>query len=296
MRHLLITGINGFIARNLADALSSQVESIHGSIRKITLKPQDLKISLFETGDLSEPVDWGDALEGVDTVFHLAGTVHSVHEPKVYNRAIVHGTKNLVEQAIKKNVSHFVYVSSAAVYGKENCESVLTEKSIPTPNTPYGEAKLAAENELIRLAKESKMSYTIVRPPIVTGKNAPGNVAKLKKLIQKLPVLPFGSATEKRSLVNIDTLVNFLIECANNPNARSQIFNITDKEDMSTRELCLRFANELNKKIVLLPIPPTIMRTALSLIGQRSMYDKLFGQLRFSIEHAQACIRWNQEN
>lgn len=287
MKTVLITGINGYIAQHLAQALTNQVNVIHGSVRRLeTQQHNQSNHRLFATGDFSNHINWTDALHNVDTVYHLAGSVHTAYEPAMYNKTIVHATRNLVKQAIEQGVRHFVYVSSTAVYGKEHHPSRLSEMDTPQPNNPYGEAKLAAENEVISLCDQSSMTYTIVRPPIVYGPSAPGNVERLQKLIRKIPILPLASATEKRSMVSIDNLVNFLIMCGTKVNAQDEIFNITDDDDHSTSDLCRVFALEMNKRILLLPFPKSIIKLLLSMIGQRTMYDKLFGQLQFSMDHA----------
>lgn len=299
MKKALITGINGYIAQKLCHKLSEKNIDIVGSIRnKDRLK--SLNLPAFTPAivpELSSNSDWEKALSDCDTLFHLASTVHQpgINDFEIYKDTISDATKSLALQASRKGIRRFVYLSSMAVYGK-NCSTIpLSESSSTSPSSPYGQAKLDAEKHLLEIQKTTGLEIVIIRPPLVYGPNAPGNFSRLKKLIEKVPILPFGSATQKRSFISVENLCDFMVHCANHPDATGKIFNITDPIPLSTKELCFDIGSSLNKKIWQIPIPRTFMRYGLTLCKQRDTYEKLFEPMLLNTEKAESILGWTQD-
>lgn len=293
MNTYLVTGANGFIGYPLTVGLMEQGALVHGTVRnERSLTAAGVK--KFVTGDIDAQTDWRKALEGVDVVFHLAGTVHrpDIQTSVIYQTAIPQASLALARQAAEARVKRFIYISTSHVYGVENSEHLIAESHSKCPLTFYGRAKLNAENALQAFWAQSTMEWVIVRPPLVYGKNVKGNMLHLMRLIQKVPILPFGKATNKRSYVGIDNLLSFLYVCVSHPQAARNIFNISDDQDLSTQELCKIFADLLGKKRLLLPILPSIMRMGLTLIGKQTLYSKLFGSVRLDISSAKNNLGW----
>jgi nucleoside-diphosphate-sugar epimerase len=295
----LITGINGYIAQKLCQKLHERNTQIVGSVRSED-RLKSLTLPSFTPAIvpvLSHKSQWGNALDGCDTVFHLASTVHQagISDFKIYKDTISDATKTLALQASKKGIKRFIYLSSMAVYGKNCSELVLSEINASNPNTPYGQAKLKAEEELLKIQKNTDLEIVIIRPPLVYGPNAPGNYDRLKKLIKKVPILPFGRATKKRSFISVDYLCDFMIHCAKHPNAAGKVFNVTDPTPLSTRDLCSNIGDALNKKTWQIPIPRTLMRYGLTLCKQRDTYEKLFEPMLLNTEKATSILGWGAE-
>ena len=64
------------------------------------------------------------------------------------------------------------------------------------------------------------MAITIVRPALICGENAPGNIQRLLKLVSKKLPLPFKNVKNKRALVSLDNVVSFICECVINKNQK----------------------------------------------------------------------------
>jgi len=286
-----ITGINGFIGHALSSYLQKQGISVHGSVRKqATISP-----SIYVTGDIDGNTDWTIPLHQVDNIVHLAGTVHrpDVQDPAVYQRAIVDATINLTQQAAKVGVKRLVYVSSAHVYGVETNSELITENHPCHPRTVYAKAKWQAEQWLQQFMSKTSLEIVIVRLPLVYGSGVRGNFAQLIKLVKTFPCLPFGCATQLRSLIGLENVVAFLYHCMVHPRAINTIFNISDDCDLSTRQLCEKIAKLLHKKRVLLSVPPILMQKVLWLCNKESLYYKLFGSVRLDISLAKKQLAWH---
>lgn len=298
MNTYLITGANGFVGSALISYLQGRgLNSLRAAVRDSAISPRlslPTSLEIVTTGDIDAHTDWTKALHTVDSIVHLAGTVHrpDIKDPAVYQRSIVDATKRLTEQAITAKVRRLVYVSSAHVYGVEASDDRITEDRPCHPTTPYAKAKWQAEQWLQELMGRESLEISIVRPPLVYGPGVGGNFAQLMKLVKKLPILPFGCATQLRSLVGLNNLVAFLHTCMGHPRAANAVFNISDDADVSTRDLCVKLALAMHHKRLLLPIPAALMDFGLTLCGQHSLYNKLFGSVRLDISRAKNELGW----
>lgn len=110
----------------------------------------------FVQGELLDGRKLEKALDGMDTIVHLAAKVSTPfadREADVLDQINHWGTASLV-QAIQqaKGIQRFVYLSSASVYG--HAEGPVDETHAPNPDSPYGQAKLRGEQQLQRLPQE----------------------------------------------------------------------------------------------------------------------------------------------
>ena len=115
-------------------------------------------------GDITQPDSVRQALEGADTVLHMAGILPPVayEYPELARKVNVEGTRVLVELLKDKGGRMpFVFTSSVAAFGPtpDATEPLSVEKNTPKPRGAYGETKLAAEN----LIKEAGIDYLILR-------------------------------------------------------------------------------------------------------------------------------------
>lgn len=289
----LITGANGFIGQHLCEYLSNQGIKVRGTVRDIN-SVKNNKIELHATADINGDTNWTSLLEGVDIVYHLAGTVHrpSITDPQVYRESIELATEKLAKQAEQAGVKRFIYFSSLHVYGIDADHNIITESTPKNPRTPYGRAKLAAENKLQDIASLKNMDVIIIRPPLVYGRGVKGNFSQLIRLVRHLPILPFGCAKQKRSFIGVDNLINFAHICSYHSNAINKIFNISDDNDLNTKELSIKLAKLLNVNQLMLPIPRNIMKLALKLLGKQELYNKLFESVRLDISSAKNMLNW----
>lgn len=284
----LITGISGFIGTSLAHHLLSHGIHVRGTTRQVFPSPYPL----IQIEPLGPRTSWETALQGHTHVIHLAGTVHDVRQtdPAVYSHSILEGTQQLARQAADMGVRRFVYVSSANVYGTAFDESPLSETHPCHPLTPYAQAKHQAEDFLLGMS--TPMERVIIRPPLVYGPGVKGNFKTLIHLIRILPVLPLGCAHPRRSFIGIRNFISFLTHCLTHPNAKNTIFNVSDGNDLSPKTLASLVAQTLGKKRLWLPVPPTLLKIGLQLIGKKDTYEKVFTPLRLEIEKAKTQLTW----
>ncbi|HIK27230.1 MAG: NAD-dependent epimerase/dehydratase family protein [Oscillatoriaceae bacterium SKW80] len=308
MKLILITGSTGFIASHLIQfLLKKQLYNIRAAFRTnfSQLSPNVIPIPI---GNIDGNTDWIDALKGTDTVIHLAARAHVLHDSSSYPEAEffkvnTEGTTNLVRQSIAAGVKHFIFISSIGAIATLS-DQILTENSPCNPDTPYGRSKLQAEKALIDLASKSSMTWTILRPTLVYGQGNPGNMERLIKLVKQGWPLPFGLVKNRRSFVYVGNLVDAIATCITHPNAKNQIFLVSDRQYLSTPELIRKIAYHLGRPCNLLPVPPRLLKLA-GYLGDTvehllnrpiplnsATIERLLGSLAVDSSYIQTTLNW----
>lgn len=297
IKSVLVTGANGFVGSVLVPELSCRGFDVGQLVRD--KKYQDnLKIKSFCIGDLDDLVDLTEPLKDVDVVIHLAARVHVMTDKHIdplaeYRRVNVESTMNLARQAASLGVKRFIFVSSLKVNGE------LTEKGLlfkaddnPNPQDPYGISKWEAESALMKLSKESGMEVVVVRPPLVYGPGVRANFLSMMTWLYKSIPLPFGSVDNRRSLVFIDNLVDFLIRVIDHPKAAGDVFLVSDDHDVSTTVLLKSMSYALGKKAKLIPVPLFLLKIIFNITGKASLSQRLLGSLRVDISKTKKLLNW----
>lgn len=212
---------------------------------------------------------------GVDVVIHCAAVVHKKEKDfaNLYDTINYKLTKQLAEKAKECGVSQFVFLSTMAVYGDNN--GAINKNTPLKPVTLYGKSKLKAE-ECIKKMECDTFKISVIRPPMVYGKNCPGNYGRLSKLSKLMPILP--DVNNIKSFVYIDNLAYFVRNVI--VNERAGVFNPMDDRNVSTTELMKNISNKptsrlLGKLISVLPL--SIAKKAFgSLYYDEDIADKIY--------------------
>jgi nucleoside-diphosphate-sugar epimerase len=125
----------------------------------------------FMRGDVRAAADRAAALEGVESVIHLAAIVGDPackQEPEVARRVNLDATRNLIDEAIAGGIRDFIFVSTCSNYGVSDPAELATEKSPLNPVSLYAETKVAAEQYLLARA-EGEFVPTVLRLATVYG-------------------------------------------------------------------------------------------------------------------------------
>lgn len=286
--NILLTGSSGFVGRHLfGDA----------SIKRIVVRENDScnywSCEQFKIRALNGQTNWPGAFCGIDAVIHLAALAHSrKFTSDDYQQVNVDGTLHLAREASRSGVKRFVFVSSIGVHGANTFEAPLTPDSPLLPDNDYTRSKLSAEQGLKQIANETGLDVVIVRPTLVYGFNAPGNFGLLSKLIQRVPVLPFGTIKNKRDFIAAQNLADLLVCCATHPNASGQVFLASEGETVSIGEFTNKIARGLNRKIIQLPIPAGFFRLAGKLTGKTQLVEQLVGNLHVDNSDLKQILGW----
>jgi len=252
--NILLTGSNGFIGSYFMQKYN----------KKYIINTFSFQNNEFSNLNLSR----------INTVIHLSALVHQMGgaTKEEYFDINVNNTLELAQKAKNSGVKHFIFMSTVKVYGEES-EIVYKEDTICNPQDDYGKSKLKAEIELKKL-ENSNFTVSIIRTPIVYGLGVKANILNLVKLVNKIPILPFGNIQNRRSMVYIGNLcgiINRIIEVK-----KSGIFLASDDRAISTSSLIILISKALNKKVFLFSFP---LFTILLKKLKPSFYKRLYMSL-----------------
>jgi nucleoside-diphosphate-sugar epimerase len=285
---VLLTGSSGFIGKELQKLTS------HVTYRCVTRRlSKDVVCDNFTITNLDSKTNWDGAFDNIDTIIHLGGLAHNKeYTLQEYNDINNMGTLHLAKMAASYGVKRFVFASSIGVNGSFTNQVPFSNTSEINPNNAYAQSKYDAEVGLRKIADETGLEVVIVRPTLVYGRNAPGNFGALTRLVQKLPFLPFGLASNKRDFIYVQNLASLLITCAKHPNAAGHTFLASDGETVSIKEFTNAIAGGLNKNLIQLPFPVSLMRLSARLMGKPAMAEQLLGNLQVDSSNAQEVLGW----
>lgn len=259
---VLITGKNSYAGTQFAKRLSElgmnwKIDYI--SVRNNTWKKKDFSV--------------------YDAIYHVAAIVHQkekVGDKDLYYKVNRDLTYDLAMKAKVEGVKSFIFLSTIAVYGligRIGEDTIITKETIEKPNSFYGKSKLEAEQLLSNLQSD-KFNVSILRIPMIYGRNCPGNYSALSKLAKKTPVFP--KINNKRSLIFIDhlsDLVKYLIE-----NRKSGLFLVKNPEDVDTLNMVNKIALNNNKKIYY----SILLGKLVEIFGNNfTMTRKMFGNIYY---------------
>jgi nucleoside-diphosphate-sugar epimerase len=297
MDRILVTGANGFVGRQLCRSLSQKGFWVKAAVRQTAIAPKE-EMQYIPVGDIGPDTDWTEALYGVHLVVHLAGRAHirrdsSANSMAEYERINTLGTIRLAQMAAAAHVKRFLFLSSVKVNGEETHGQPFAETDRPAPLDFYAVSKWKAEEGLLHLHRQGELSVVIIRPPLVYGPGVRANFLQLIRLVDSGLPLPLGKIQNKRSLVGLRYLIEFITVCLHDPSAAGELFLVSDQEDLSTADLVQRLAVFLGRSPYLLPIPYQFMAIMARIMGKQEAFNKLCHSLQVDVEKSRKVLHWN---
>lgn len=294
---VLLTGASGFVGKAVLAAAKRRRVEVRPVFRSHASANGQSGAVLVP--GLDGEADWAQALQGVDVVIHAAARAHVMREEAQdplteYRRVNVQGTSNLARRAAAAGVRRFVFISSIKVNGEATLPGrPFTADDVLAPEDAYGISKAEAETDLRRIAQETGMEVTIIRPPLIYGPGVKGNFSSLIDWVRRGLPLPLGGiAHNRRSLVGLDNLVDLIWVCVEHPKAANQTFLISDGEDLSMAELLRRISKALGRPVRLLWVPAGLITFMASLLGKKVISQRLLSSLQVDISKTSELLGW----
>ena len=293
---VLVTGASGFLGYQVSSVLQGKGYSVRGVARRINAVHSE--VDAIQISGLSRTTDWSSALAGVDVVIHCAARVHIMDDSSTdplaeFREVNTYGTLNLARQAAKAGVKRFIFLSSIKVNGEYTTEQPFVSGDTNVPLDPYGLSKYEAEQGLLKIAQETGLEVVIIRPPLVYGPGVKANFLSLLRWVHKGLPLPLGMINNKRSFVALDNLVDLICVCIDHPNAKGQIFLVSDDQDLSTTELLQGMAKGLCQSSRLIPVPVFVLNSGARLLGKADVAQRLFASLQVDISKTKELLDWS---
>lgn len=234
-----------------------------------------------------------------DYVLHAAGKAHVVPkteaEGQVFYEVNYHGTVNLCKALEKAGIPKaLVFISSVAVYGCDFGENI-TEDHPLDGETPYAKSKVMAEAFLTEWCSKNNVVLGILRPSLLAGINAPGNLGAMVSGIKKGLYLNIARGEVKKSVLmaeDIARLFPLLVK-------KGGTYNVCDTYQPTFGELSKSVARQLGKHTPV-SIPYWLgwcLAKMGDLMGSKApintlKFDKMTKSLTFSNEKARRVLGW----
>ena len=214
-------------------------------------------------------------LQDIDIVINVTGIAHKNEktvDPELYYKVNRDLAIKLAELSKEAGVSQYIFLSSMSVYG--NITGEISNNTLIKPNSNYGKSKFEAE-QLLHQLDNSEFKICIIRPPMVYGKHAKGNYNKLSNFIKRFPVFP--NVNNKRSMIYIDNLTEFIYQCIERD--CNGVFCPQNTNLVSTKEMVNVIATMNNRKIFIIP---NILGIFNVLIKNVEVFSKVLGDLYYN--------------
>lgn len=265
MQNILVTGASGFIGQHLITKLARGGVTIRALVHREKFRhPFPSGIEVIQ-GDIRDQKQVKRAVEGRDTVFHLAGKAHALSElredERDYQSINVGGTQNLLEAALTEGIHNFIFFSSVKAMGEETeATRCFDESVLPQPLTAYGRSKLAAEQLVLTEGKRNGIHAVCLRLPLVYGPGNKGNLFRMIHMIDQGLFPPLPKVENLRSMVHIGNVIEAALHVVKHPKASGKCYIITDLKAYSTNEIYETVCKELGKKPPALRIPLWVLK------------------------------------
>jgi UDP-glucose 4-epimerase len=236
LKQVLVTGGAGFIGSTIARLASQEIGArvvVLDDLSSGHRSNLDGLSVTFVEGDVCDPAAVRHAIEGCDTVFHLAasvGNTRSIENPVRDSEVNVLGTLRVLEAARQAGAGKIVYSSSAGIFGELKTLPIREDHPID-PDTPYGASKLGGEKLCLAYAKLYPIEAVCLRYFNVYGVNqrydAYGNVIPIFAhcVLHGEPITIFGDGEQTRDFVNVRDVAQANLRAAMTPGL-SGAFNI----------------------------------------------------------------------
>lgn len=259
-----MTGADGFIGA----VLSARLEASGTQVFRLSRKAGGPNAIIADIG--RDPIEGLDEIRP-EAVFHLAARVHVMAEgaegaegadaEAEHMRVTVEGTRYLLQAAAEAGVSAFVFFSTCAVMA-EGAAGELDETARPAPSTPYGRAKLRAEELVLDMNGTGGMRTVVLRLPMVYGPGHKGQLPRMIRAIERGMFPPLPQYEGKRSLVHVDDVADAAILVAQQSKAAGQVYIVAEPRAYSSREIYEIVLGSLGRKPPGWHVPRAMLATA----------------------------------
>jgi NAD dependent epimerase/dehydratase len=172
---VLVTGAGGFVGSHLTEALvragARTRAFVHYNSRDDRGHLDQLPNGVLSqvevmAGDIRDPGQVRRAVDGCQTVFHLAaliGIPYSYLAPESYVQTNIEGTVNVLEACRAGNIERLVHTSTSEVYGTPEYVPI-DEKHPLRAQSPYAASKVAADQMALSYHASFDLPVVVVRP------------------------------------------------------------------------------------------------------------------------------------
>lgn len=277
---VLVTGATGKVGRCLVAELLATGQPV----RVISRDPDAARLFgssarlEVRVADLTDARTLDGICEDVETVFHLASYAPRPDEPDIYEApshwpVTAEGTANLVAEAARSSVERIIYLSSIKAMGDgAGALGYPADESVtPAPDSLYGRAKHAAEQQVLDWGRRHHRHASVLRLPMVYGLGDGGNIPRMVRAIARGRFPPWPPVENHRAAIHVADAIAAARLVAARPESAGEVYLVTDGRAYSTRWIYEETLRALGRPIPRWSTPLWLLRLAarLGTLGER---------------------------
>lgn len=317
MRKVLVTGADGFIGSHLVEELILQGIQVKAFCYYNSFNtwgwldsfPKELldQIEIF-TGDVRDPNGVRVAMQGCDTVFHLAALIaipYSYHSPDSYVDTNVKGTLNIIQAARDLNIERVLVTSTSEIYGTAQYVPI-DEKHPKQPQSPYSASKIGADCMADSFYRSFDMPITIVRPFNTYGPRQSARAiipTIITQLLNGFEEIKLGDLTPTRDLLFVKDTAKGFIEIAKSSTLIGHECNIATNSEVAMQTMADTLIELINPKAKIVQDPARLRPAKSEVFRLFGDNTKILKHTNWKVEHdltqgLQKTIDWfsNKDN
>lgn len=259
-KKVLVTGADGFIGSHLVEHLLEEGYDVkafvlYNSFNSYgwldTLPKEKLKQIEIFSGDVRDPNGARVAMQGIDTVYHLAALIaipYSYHSPDNYVDVNIKGTLNILQAARVLNTQRVIVTSTSEVYGTAQYVPI-DEKHPFQGQSPYSATKIGADRISESFYRSFNMPITIVRPFNTFGPRQSARAVIptiITQLLNGEKQIKLGDITPTRDLLFVKDTVKGFSAIANSKNTIGEEINIATQSEITVGDLAQKIIDQIN--------------------------------------------------
>lgn len=250
MKKVLVTGADGFIGSHLAEELVRRGHDVRAFVCYnsfdswgwLDCSDPGIKAALdVFAGDIRDPHGVRRAMQGCDTVLHLAALIaipYSYHSPDTYVDTNVGGTLNVLQAARDLGAAKVVQTSTSEVYGTARFVP-MTEDHPLHAQSPYAASKIGADQLALSFHRSFETPVAVVRPFNTYGPRQSAR-AVIPTIISQIAAndgrVRIGSTHPTRDFTFIEDTVRGFIAVAESERSVGEVINIGSNFEVSIGE------------------------------------------------------------
>lgn len=262
LKKVLVTGADGFIGSHLTEYLVKKGYSVRAfvlynsfnSYGWLDTLPKTIlnQVEIF-SGDIRDPNGIRIAMEGIDTVYHLAALIaipYSYHSPDNYVDVNIKGTLNILQAARLLKTKRVLVTSTSEVYGTAQYVPI-DEKHPFQGQSPYSATKIGADRIAESFYRSFEMPITIVRPFNTYGPRQSARAVIptiITQLLNGETKIKLGDTTPTRDLLYVQDTIQGFEAIAESEKTIGEEINIATQTEISIGDLAQNIINQINPK------------------------------------------------
>lgn len=260
MKKVLVTGADGFIGSHLTETLVERGYEVraftfYNSFNTwgwLDSLPHNIKKEIeIQSGDIRDPNGVRNAMEGIESVFHLAALIaipFSYHSPDSYVDTNIKGTLNVLQAARSLGTGKVLVTSTSEVYG--SAKYIPIDENHPFQGqSPYSATKIGADRLAESFYRSFSLPVVIVRPFNTYGPRQSARAViptVISQLLTGIEEIHLGSLSPTRDFNYVKDTVNGFIEIERSEKTIGEEINIASQSEVSIGELASELIHRIN--------------------------------------------------